>query len=342
MITDMKAYPLRRHGRPDVLRLRDLPDPHPGPGEVLVRVRAIGVNYAEVLSRKGMYGWAPKLPYTLGMEAAGEIAAVGAGVDRSPGETVIVGTQHGCYAEYVVVPEARALPALAELSLEENAAFGVNAITAWVALMEMARLRPTDRVVVTAAAGGVGTMAVQFASRFGCEVIGMAGSDEKLEHVRGLGATHTVNYRAPDFAARFQAAVGESGVDVALEVVGGEVYRRCLDSLAPFGRIVVTGFAGLDLQKWNPLSIYRTLRDMPKAGVQKLAQGSRGLLATHIGYLLDDERRLRTVWSELVAFSREHSVRPTVGATYDFAEMPDAHRFMESRQSIGKIVVRVP
>ena len=123
-------------------------------------------------------------------------------------------------------------------------------------------------------------------------------------------------------------------------MVGGEVYRRCLNALAPFGRVVVAGFAGLDLQKWNPFSLYRTWRDMPKASVQTLAQGSRGILATHIGYLLADEVRLLQVWSELVAFARGHGIRPIVGATYDFDEMSDAHQFMESRESVGKIVVR--
>jgi len=338
----MKAYSLERHGGPEVLRVKEVPDPIAGPGQVRVRVRAIGINYAEVLSRKGQYGWAPKLPYTLGMEAAGTIESVGDGVQRQVGEPVMVGTKYGSYAEYVVVPAARALPALPEFSVRENAAFGVNTMTAWVSLMEMARLRPTDRVVVTAAAGGVGTLAVQIAAGFGCEVIGMAGKDEKLDLVREMGAAHTVNYRRQDFPERFREAVGDEGVDVVLEVVGGVVFRMCMDALAPFGRLVVAGFAGLDLQKWNPVSIYRTWRDMPKASVMDLAQGSKGLLATHIGYLLKDEEELLKVWSELVAFTREHECRPMVGATYGFDELPEAHRFMESRKSVGKIVVEVP
>ena len=338
----MKAYLLERHGGPDVLRMKEVPDPVAGPGRVRVRVQAIGINYAEVLSRKGQYGWAPDLPYVLGMEAAGVIESVGEGVDRTVGEEVLIGTKYGSYAEYVVVPAARALPALPEFSVQENAAFGVNTMTAWVSLMEMARLRPTDRVVVTAAAGGVGTMAVQIASGFGCEVIGMAGSDEKLELVRRMGAAHTVNYRRDDFAERFAEVVGEEGVDVVLEVVGGEVFRRCMEALAPFGRTVVAGFAGLNLQKWNPLSIWRTWRDMPKASVMDLAKGSKGLLATHIGYLLKDEEELLKVWSELVYFTREHECRPLVGSTYGFDDLPEAHRFMESRKSVGKIVVEVP
>jgi synaptic vesicle membrane protein VAT-1 len=154
----MKAIVLDRHGGPEVLRLREIPDPLPGAGHVRVRVEAIGVNFAEVLSRRGLYGWAPGMPYTLGMEATGTIDRLGAGVEnRAVGERVIVGAQHGAYAERIVVPERQALPAIPGFSTEENAAVAVNYLTAWVALVEMARLRPSDRVLVTAAAGGGGT-----------------------------------------------------------------------------------------------------------------------------------------------------------------------------------------
>jgi synaptic vesicle membrane protein VAT-1 len=338
----MRAIVLDRHGGPGVLRVRELPDPAPGAGEVRVRVEAVGVNYAEVLSRKGMYGWAPPMPYTLGMEAAGTIDALGPGVEgRAVGERVIVGAQHGAYAELVVVPERQALPAVPGFSTEENAAIGVNYLTAWVALVEMARLRPTDRVLVTAAAGGVGTAAVQIATRFGCATVGLAGSDEKLGQIRALGAEAAVNYRRPDFEARLKEAARPGGFDVAIEVVGGEVFRAVWPVLAPFGRVVVAGFASLALQKWNPLSWLRTWRDLPKAGIRSLAPGSHGFMATHLGYLLDDPPRLVRIWNELMAFVAAHGIRPVVGATFSFDQMAEAHRLMESRRSVGKIVVRV-
>jgi len=338
----MKAIVLTRHGGPDVLRARDVPEPVPGAGEVLVRVEAIGVNYAEILSRKGLYGWAPAMPYTPGMEATGTIEALGAGVQgRAVGERVIVGAQYGAYAEKIVVPERQALPAIPGFSIEENAAIAVNYLTAWVALMEMARLRSTDRVLVTAAAGGVGTAAVQIASRFGCAVVGMAGSDEKLEAIRALGAGDAVNYRRPGFEARLREAAGPGRFDVVLDVVGGEVFRSVWPVLAPFGRVVVAGFASLALRRWNPLSWLRTWRDLPRAGIGSLAPASHGFMATHIGYLLDDPPRLARVWGELMAFVDEHGVRPVVGATFSFDEMAEAHRLMESRRSTGKIVVRV-
>ena len=341
-MTGVRAIALERHGGPEVLRVRVVPDPTPAAGEVRVHVEAIGVNYAEVLSRKGLYGWAPATPYTLGMEATGTIDLLGTGVDRRAiGERVIVGAQHGAYAEKIVVPERQALPAIASYSTEENAAFAVNYLTAWVALIEMARLRPADRVLVSAAAGGVGTAAVQIATRFGCATVGLAGSDPKLETIRALGAESAVNYRRDDFGKRLRAAAGPNRFDVVLELVGGEVFRAVWPVLAPFGRVVVAGFASLALQRWNPLSWLRTWRDLPKADIRSLAPASHGLMGTHIGYLLADPPRLARVWGELMAFVAAHGIRPVVGATFSFDEMAEAHRLMESRQSVGKIVVRV-
>ncbi len=339
---DVRAIVLDRHGRPDVLRVRTVPDPTPGPGEVRVRVEAIGVNFAEVLSRKGRYGWAPPIPYTPGMEATGTIELLGPGVEqRAIGERVIVGAQYGAYAEKMVVPARQALPAIADYSIEENAAIAVNYLTAWVALIEMARLRPTDRVLVTAAAGGVGTAAIQIATRFGCATVGLAGSDAKLEAIRALGAESAVNYRRADFEERLRAAAGRDRFDVVLETVGGEVLRAVWPVLAPFGRVVVAGFASLNLQWWNPLSWLRTWRDLPRADIRTLAPASHGLLATHIGYLLADPPRLARVWDALMAFVGAHGIRPVVGATFAFEDMGEAHRLMESRRSVGKIVVRV-
>lgn len=338
----MRAWLLERTGPPEVLRLVDVADPEPGPGEVAIRVEAIGINYAEVLSRKGLYGWAPKRPYIPGMEVAGTIVAVGAGVTgRVPGESVLCGMQHGAYAERVVVPANRALPALEGFTLEENAAFGVNFMTAWVALTEMARVRPDDRVGITAAAGGVGTAAVQIAAAFGCSVVAMAGSDEKVERARALGAQVGVNYRRPGFQARLVDAAPGGRLDVVLEVVGGDVFRTCRDVLDNFGRLVVVGYAGLDYTKWNPLSWWRAWRNAPRLNVSDAAVASTGLLATHIGYLLPDEERLLAVWRSLTDFVGEHDLRPVVGSTWSFEELPEAHRFMESRQSVGKLVVLV-
>ena len=338
----MRAVTLARHGPASVLRVSAVPDPSPGPDEVRVHIRAIGLNWAEVLSRKGLYTWAPPLPYVLGMEAYGEIDAVGSGVGgRRVGEPVIVGAQTGAYAEAVCVHESQARPALEGLSPEENAAFAVNYLTAWVALFEMARLRPTDRVLVQAAAGGVGTAAVQLAKRFGCTVYGTAGSDAKVGALVRLGVDRAVNYRARDFETELRAASGGRGVDVVLELVGGEVFRKSLRLLAPFGRVVVAGFSSLDLRKWNPLSWWRTYRAIPRADVRAMAIASQSVGATHIGYLLPQRERMTALWAELTAFVIRHGIRPVVGSVFALDEIAGAHERLESRENVGKVVVRV-
>jgi len=341
----MRAFLLRRHGAPARLSLTDLPDPEPGPGQVRVRVEAVGLNYAEVLSRRGLYGWAPRLPYVPGMEATGRIDGVGDGVDPSRlGARVVVGTQYGAYAEAVVVGDARALPAMDAWSVEENAAFPVNWMTAWVCLMEMARLRPSDRVLISPAAGGVGTAAVLIASRFGCDVLALAGSDEKLARVRALGdlPPHAaLNYRAPGWTEALAREASHRGVDVALEMVGGDVFRAATDALAPLGRVVVAGYAALDYALWNPLSWLRAWRGMPRMSLDRMLKRSNGMLSTHLGYLLKDTAVMGRLWPELVAFTSGHGIRPVVGHVLPFADMPAAHEFMESRRSYGKIVLRV-
>jgi NADPH:quinone reductase-like Zn-dependent oxidoreductase len=338
----MKAVVLRRHGGPGALRLEQVADPVAGPGQVLVHVEAVGVNYAEVLSRKGLYGWAPKRPYVLGMEAAGRVQAVGAGVDPSRvGERVMVGAQKGGYAELVAVGAAQALRGPEGWSWEELAAFPVNWATAWVGLTEMGRMRPTDRVLVTAAGGGVGTAAVQIASRSGCEVLALAGSDAKLARVRALGASATLNYRADGWRARLAELAGPQGVDVALEMVGGDVFRAVEDTLAPFGRVVVSGYAELDYTLWNPLSWWRAWRGMPRMGLMRMLERSNGMLSTHLGYLLADPPVMARVFGELSAFVARHGLRPQVGHVLPFGQVAEAHRLMESRESYGKIVLRM-
>ena len=338
----MKAVLLTKHGKPSVLKTSTVPTPQPEANQVRVKIQTIGINYAEVLSRKGLYGWAPKRPYIPGMEAYGEIEAVGPGAEhRQIGEKVIVGTQYGSYAEYICIPEPQAFPAIAGYSPEENAAFAVNYMTAWVSLFKMARMQSTDRVLIQAAAGGVGTAAVQLAKHFGCTVYGTAGNDEKIELLNGLNIDYAINYRKHDFEQEIRTQTDDQGVDIVLEMVGGEVYKKSLNTLAPFGRIVVTGFASLNLQKWNPLSWWKTWRAIPRASIGRMAVKSYGVMGSHLGYQLKDTARLHNTWRELTEFVQEHQIKPLVGATFSFDDIAAAHQLMESRQSYGKIVINV-
>jgi NADPH2:quinone reductase len=336
----MKAIVLHKTGGTEVLAVREIEDPVPGAGEVGVRIHYAGINYAEILSRKGLYGWAPKKPYTLGMEASGVIDNVGEGVDPSlVGQKVMVGAKSGAYAERINVPLAQTIPAIENYSMEENAAFLVNYMTSWVSLFTMARAEPGEKVLVTAAAGGVGTAAIKLASAYGCQVYGMAGSGEKVEYVKSMGAKDAFNYREGDCFKNLLSITG--GVDVVLEVVGGDVFRQSLDSLKPFGRIVVAGFASLDLKKWNPYTWYRTWRDLPRTDIRKLVRKSVAVMSCHVGHLLEEEpERMQSIYGELNDFVAKHGIRPEVGRVFPFEEASRAHSFIESRKSRGKVLLR--
>lgn len=335
----MKAYEFRKSGKPEVLRLKDLPEPTPEPDEVKVKIEFIGINYAEILSRKGMYGWAPKKPYIPGMEAYGEIIEVGSKVkNRKAGDKVIIGQQYGSYAEFACTKGHLSFPAIEGFTPEENAAYLVNFMTAWVALKKMCRIESDERVLIHAAAGGVGTAAIQIANAFGCKVYGTASRPDKLVLVERLGAK-AINYSTQDF---YEVIMQDGGrVDCVLEVVGGEVFKKSMKLLTPFGRTAVIGFASINFKKWNPISWWRTWRDAPKVNLMRMLKRSQGIYASHIGYLIDNIETTATIWEELRSFVMEHKLKPIVGKVFEFEELPDAHRYMESRASVGKIVVKV-
>ena len=336
----MKAYLLTKTGKPEVLKIQEVEEPSPQSGEVKVRIEAIGLNYAEVLSRRGQYSWAPKKPYIPGMEAYGEVVEVGSGVSSvEVGAKVIIGNQYGAYAEYVCVKEHLVFEANSRLSAEENTALVVNFMTAWVALVKQARVSAGESVLIQAAAGGVGTAAVQLAKALDCVVYGTASQPEKLELIKSLGADHAINYAREDFSKVILEK--EQGIDCVLEVVGGEVFQKSIALLNPFGRLVVIGYASIAFKKWNPFTWWKTWKDAPKVNVMNMAQGSYGISASHIGYLTEMPKIAKGAFQEMCSFIDKHDIKPHVGKVFDFEQMPEAHAYMESRKSTGKIVIKL-
>ncbi|MFC2088941.1 zinc-binding alcohol dehydrogenase family protein, partial [Calditrichota bacterium] len=300
----------------------------------------IGINFAEILSRKGLYGWAPKRPYVLGMEGSGIITDVGEGVDKTRiGQQVMVGTQYGCYAEKLVVPQERAIPTVENYTMPESAAFLVNYMTAWMALFELAKIKKNEKVLITAAAGGVGTAAIQLAEKFSCQVFGLAGSQDKIEFIKNLGATEGFNYREKNCFDKLCDLTG--GVDVVVEMVGGRVYKESFKLLNPLGRMSVIGFASLDINWWNPLSWWRTLRDIPRMKIMDLAEKSAGIMASHLGYLLKQPKLMQAILERLIRFVTDKQIKPVIGKTFPFDKVAAAHEFIELRKSMGKVLLEI-
>ena len=254
---------------------------------------------------------------------------------------MIIGTQYGCYAEKFVGHWKATAPAIKQFTPEENAAFFVNFSTAWVGLFEMAKLRAGESVLIQAAGGGVGTAAVQMAKALGCTVYGTVSNPEKAKLLKDLGIDHAINYLEEDFEESVKKLTNSQGVDVVQEMVGGEVFKKSVRVLKPLGRIIVMGYASMNLKKWNPLSWYKTWQGIPKADLMDMSKRVYSMMAFHLGYLMKDEVIMDRVIKGLSEFVIKHNLRPVVGQTFSFDEIPKAHELMESRKSMGKIVITV-
>ena len=323
----MRYIDLPEHGGPEKMQLKEGPRPQAGDGEVLIRVAAAGVNRPDIVQRAGFYPPPPGASPILGLEVAGEVAAVGPGVANfSVGDTVCALTNGGGYAEYAVAPEGQCLPVPDGLSLVEAAALPETFFTVWSNLIRRANLTAGETLLVHGGSSGIGTAAIQIANAMGVKVFTTAGSDDKCRACEQLGAALAINYRQSDFVdAVLQATDGE-GVDVILDMVGGDYVDRNIRAAAKDGRIVNIAFlAGAKVQvNMLPVMLKRliltgsTLR--PESAEVKAAIAS------------DLEKR---VWPLLA----EGKIRPLIAATYALEDVADAHRLMESSNHIGKIVL---
>lgn len=321
----MKAVCVPEFGEPEVMRVEDLPEPRPGPGELLLRVRAVGVNFADHLIRLGAYpsGEPPIVP---GLEAAGEVAAVGEGVvGFEPGQRVIAWCRRA-YAELVVAPAYAVCPIPSGLSFEQAAAIPVVFGTAWHGLVTLARVRAGERVLVHAAGSGVGSAAVQVAHQLGAWVIASAGQDWKLERARALGATEVVNYATQDLAVEVKRLSGGEGVDVVLEGVGKATFPGSVRSLARGGRLVIYG---------SPSG--------PRVELDTREAISRNL--TFFGMSITTSPRfpetIQDFASRALPWFEQGRLQAVIDTVYPLAEAAQAHRRLMERSQFGKLVLQV-
>jgi NADPH:quinone reductase-like Zn-dependent oxidoreductase len=330
----MRAVVITRHGPPEVLQVQERPDPAPGPGQVLIDVRAAGINFADVMARMGLYPAAPRPPAVVGYEVAGTVAATGDGVDSCrPGDRLIAMTRFNGYAERAVASAGDVLPLPAELSFEEGAAIPVNYLTAWAALLRYGGLWPGERVLIHAAAGGVGIAATQIARDVGAEIWGTA-SPGKHDTIRGFGVEHPLDYTRPGWER------GLPPFDVVLDAVGGKSFKTSYGLLRTGGRLVCFGASSLVRgERRNVLHALRVVRQMPKFNLIKQMEASKAVIGLNSLAIWDEMGTAGPFLAPLTDLMQRGVVRPVVAQAFPFDRAPDAHRFLAQRRNIGKVVL---
>lgn len=341
----MKAIPIFQNGAAEVLKIQDWPTPQIKPDEVLIEVKAFGLNFADVQARKGQYAEAPPIPYVPGYEVAGVISEVGAQVTRfHKGQAVFAITSFGGYSELAVAKEQVCFALPVGMSMAEGASIPVNFATAYHNLFQTGTLLPGSKVLIHAAAGGVGLAAIQMAKLRNCEIFGTASSPQKLELLREWGVHHPINYVTQDFVAEVMRITQGEGIDLVLDSIAGFSLKKGLSILRPHGRVIGFGGAGLsDRSGLNMLKLVPQILSMLSINAIDLMMKSKGFYGSNLKALGDHrpEVLLDTMENVLRLFA-EGKLKTIISKTYPWTEIVRAHQEIESRATTGKIVLTIP
>ena len=324
----MRAWQVRELGEPrDVLALAEVPDPEPGPGQVLVRVLGAASNFPDVLMCRGGYQVRPPLPYTPGIELCGEVLTAGPGVTGfAPGDRVIGGPAmpHGAFAELALMNARGILPAPDGLDDAEAAAFFITYQTGWFGLHRRARLAAGETLLVHAAAGGVGSGAVQLGKAAGARVIGVVGGPRKAEVTRALGADVVIDRHSQDFVEVVKEVTDGRGADVVYDPVGGETYARSTKCIAFEGRILIIGFAGGEIQS---------------AALNHVLIKNYSVVGLHWGlYQTKNPQLIRDCHVELTKLVADGQIRPLIGERLGLAQVADGLQRLADGSTVGRLV----
>jgi NADPH:quinone reductase-like Zn-dependent oxidoreductase len=341
----MKAVVLTRSGGPEVFEVLERPDPAVGAGEVRIAVHAAGLNFADTMARVGLYPAAPKPPCVLGYEVAGEVETIGEGVTGlTVGQRVMAGTKFGGQAELAVAHARDVMPMPEHLSFEEGAAFCVNYGTAYAALMIMGGLREGNRVLIHAAAGGVGIAATQVARIAGAEIFGTA-SAAKHEAIKAQGVDHPIDYRTQDFKAEIRRLTNGEGVDVILDPMGPTSFRKDYRILRPGGRLIMYGLSeamnenGRDMRAALRSLLRMPTSTMPWWNAGRLLNQNRGVFGLNLLSWWRREGGMDRITAPLLSDLNTKQLMPVVARSYPFEQAGDAHRYLAERRNIGKVVL---
>jgi NADPH:quinone reductase-like Zn-dependent oxidoreductase len=337
----VRALVITEHGPPEVLRVQERPDPRPGAGQVRVRVRAAGVNFADLMARVGLYPDAPAPPCVVGYEFAGEVESLGDGVEGvEPGQRVMGGCRFGAYAELAVTGASELVPLPEDWSFAEGAALPVAYATAYAGLVRFGGLREGERVLIQAAGGGVGIAATQVAKLCGAEVFGTA-SPAKHDAIRGFGVDHPIDYRTHDVVDEVRSLTGERRpLDLVMDAIGGRSFRQGFSLLRPGGRLVCFGASEIQAgERRSRARALRVLAQMPRYSPYRLMRDSKSVIGLNMLALWDERRSLEEFVRPLREWVTDGRLRPVVARAFPLEQGADAHRYVHARENVGKVVL---
>jgi NADPH:quinone reductase-like Zn-dependent oxidoreductase len=337
----VKALVITQHGPPEVLKVLDRPDPEVGPGEVRIAVKAAGINFSDLLARVGMYPDAPKPPCVIGYEVAGDVESVGDGVEAfKPGDRVVSGSRFGGQAELVVVPQRDVIPLPEGWSYEKGAALPVVYATAYAGMIRYGNVLEGERVLIHAAAGGVGIAATQIGKHLGAELFGTA-SASKHEAIKGFGIGHAIDYHSQDPVKEIRRITGEKKpLDLVMDAIGGNSFRKSWSLLRAGGRLVAFGVSESGGGERREIGkALKMLATSPVFPALTMLRDSKSVIGLNMLTIWDEKGNLDEYLGPLRDLMDKSVIDPVVSEAFPVERAADAHRYLGERKNIGKVVL---
>jgi NADPH:quinone reductase-like Zn-dependent oxidoreductase len=336
----MRQIVMTKNGGVEVLKTREVDEPRPGKGEVKIRVHAAGINFADIMARKGIYPDAPKKPCVVGYEVSGLIESVGEGVNPDlVGESVIAVMRFGGYAEKVTAPVSRVVKKPASLNFEQGAAIPVNYMTAYQLLIVMGGLKKNNRLLIHNAGSGVGLAALDFARHIGAIPYGTA-SAHKHPFLRERGFVDVIDYREHDWLKDVPKLTEDQGFDLIIDPIGGKNTWKCYRALSRTGRLGLFGLSTSTQTRFNvKLNLVKTVLRMPRFHPVRLMNANKGIFGVNIGHMWEDEERLLPWIAAIMRGVEEGWIHPHVDRVFPFDRVAEAHTYIEERQNVGKVIL---